>query len=156
MPFNTLFLFSVVLFSKTTSKKQMTWLSVTPLSPILCHIYMHYFAKILLDKYSVRYLFNYVDDSYVLFDKNDIISVLNSLLNFCWFVHHFSYDVKHDNKLWFQKNVPSSSLLFYARFFLFNCFLMITSIILGNKTFRLFVHIFIGPPNSMPTLFLRA
>jgi hypothetical protein len=71
----------------------------SPLSPLLCDIYMYYFEEKLFGVYKFPYWFRYVDDTFVLVSSTADISSLLSLINSIDPCIQFTYEMENNNSL---------------------------------------------------------
>ena len=93
---NTAFVFNGSFYTQTDGLAMGN-----PLSPILCDIYMHYFEEVLLSKFNFKCWLRYVDDTFVLVDKNFDRSQLLSLVNSIDPCIQFTHEEESNNKLSF-------------------------------------------------------
>ena len=73
----------------------------SPLSPLLCDIYMHYFEEKLFSVCKFPHWFRYVDDTFILVPSNIDFSSLLSLGNFIDHCIQFIFEVENNNSLSF-------------------------------------------------------
>ena len=83
---------------------------VSPLSPLLCDTYMHYFEEKLLILCKFPHWFGYVDDTFVLIPSNTDFSSLLSLVNLIDRCIQFTMEVENDDSLSFLDVLVSKDI----------------------------------------------
>ena len=82
----------------------------SPLSPLSCSIYIHYFEEKLLSVYKFPYWFRYVDDTFILVPSNTDFSSLLSVVNLIDCCIQSILEIENNNSLSFLDALVSKCI----------------------------------------------